>query len=78
MTRDPRILAAAIVSLAIYLPPRAHSGGPGSGRRCNPDGICTVCKDCSSCKWCVSGKGSCSVCQNQSGPQQRARDAKKR
>lgn len=40
----------------VFLSDVAHAG------RCNPNGICTACKNCSACKHCNSG-GSCSVCR---------------
>ena len=66
------MLAPALIALIALLECTAHAGGV-----CRPDGPCTACKDCTRCQWCVSGKGSCSVCQNQTGAQQKARDAKR-
>jgi len=63
----------AILALALS----ALAGGPGSGRRCNPDGICTACRDCTRCAACAKQGKSCSVMRDQSGAQQRARDAKR-
>jgi hypothetical protein len=68
-----RILLASAIFVAT-----AHAGGPGSGRRCNPDAaVCTACRDCTRCAACAKGGMSCSVMRDQSGAQQRARDAKR-
>lgn len=62
MTRAQHLHAAAILSLAIYLPTPASAGGPGSGRRCDPDdAVCTACKDCTRCRNCAIEGKSCSV-----------------
>lgn len=56
----------------------ALAGGPGGGRRCNPDAaVCTACRDCTRCASCAKAGQSCSVMRDQGGAQQRARDAKR-
>lgn len=67
------------VLLVIFaLASSANAGGAGSGRRCNPDAaVCTACRDCTRCAACAKGGMSCSVMRDQTGTQQRARDAKR-
>jgi hypothetical protein len=70
------MMRALVIILA--LASSAHAGGPGSGRRCNPDAaVCTACRDCTKCGACAQRGMSCSVMRDQSGAQQRARDAKR-
>lgn len=68
----------ATLFAALALASSAHAGGAGSGRRCNPDALqCTACRDCTKCAACAKRGQSCSVMREQSGAQQRARDAKR-
>jgi hypothetical protein len=51
--------------------PQTAIAGP-----CNPNGICKACRDCTQCRYCAKeGKGSCSVCRNQTPDEARRREA---
>ena len=53
----------------------AHAALAGT---CNPDAEkCTACRDCTKCRACATEGKSCSVMRDQTGDQQRARDAKR-
>ena len=69
------MIIRALLASAIVL--TAHAGGPGSGRHCTGKDPCPVCHDCSRCKHCTTGRGSCGTCRDQSGEAQRKRDAKR-
>ncbi len=68
-----------LLTLAAFLTAASTlvAGGPGSGRRCKGEDPCPVCKDCSRCAYCVSGKGSCGTCRDQNGEQSRTRNEKR-